>query len=242
VILVPAIDLRGGHAVRLTRGDPEAETVYADDPVAVARRFEAEGAVLLHVVDLDAALGTGDNREVVARICRAVSVPVQTGGGLRSLEAVEAALNAGAARAVLGTAAARDPEFVREAVARHGDRIVVAVDVRDGQVMVRGWREPAGELEAVVRLLAEAGAPRFLVTSIAVDGTLAGPDVALYRRVLALTDRPVLASGGVHDAGDLRGLGATGVEGAIVGKALYEGTLTLRDAQRVQEQVQESPR
>jgi phosphoribosylformimino-5-aminoimidazole carboxamide ribotide isomerase len=227
VIVVPAIDLRGGRAVRLRHGNPAHQTVYSDDPVEVARGFEAEGASLLHVVDLDAALGTGHNREVVAAICQRVPVPVQTGGGLRSLQAVDAALAAGAARTVLGTSATRDPAFVDEMVARHGDRVVVALDVRDGNVMVRGWQETAGSLEDVMATLE---APRFLVTSIAVDGTLEGPDLDLYRRVLALTERPILASGGVRGPADLRALLATGVEGVVVGTALYEGTLTLRDA------------
>ncbi len=227
MIVVPAIDLRGGRAVRLRHGDPAHETAYSDDPVEAARGFEADGASLLHVVDLDAALGTGHNREVVAAICQGVSVPVQTGGGLRSLQAVDAALARGAARIVLGTSAARDPEFVRRADARHGDRVVVALDVREGRVMVRGWQEPAGRLEDVI---AKLDAPRFLVTSIGVDGTLEGPDLELYRTVLALTERPVLASGGVQGPGDLRALHAVGVEGVVVGKALYEGTLTLRDA------------
>ncbi len=227
MIVVPAIDLRGGRAVRLRHGNPAHQTVYSDDPVEVARGFEAEGASLLHVVDLDAALGTGHNREVVAAICQRVSVPVQTGGGLRSLHAVAAALQAGAARAVLGTTAVQDARFVREVVARHGDRVVVALDVRDGNVMVRGWQETAGSLEDVMATLE---APRFLVTSIAVDGTLEGPDLDLYRRVLALTERPILASGGVRGPADLRALLATGVEGVVVGTALYEGTLTLRDA------------
>jgi phosphoribosylformimino-5-aminoimidazole carboxamide ribotide isomerase len=227
VIVVPAIDLRGGRAVRLRHGNPAHQTVYSDDPVEVARGFEAEGASLLHVVDLDAALGTGHNREVVAAICQRVPVPVQTGGVLRSLQAVDAALAAGAARTVLGTSATRDPAFVDEMVARHGDRVVVALDVRDGNVMVRGWQETAGSLEDVMATLE---APRFLVTSIAVDGTLEGPDLDLYRRVLALTERPILASGGVRGPADLRALLATGVEGVVVGTALYEGTLTLRDA------------
>jgi phosphoribosyl isomerase A len=227
VIVVPAIDLRGGRAVRLRHGDPEHETTYSEDPIRTAKQFEADGASLLHVVDLDAALGSGHNRDVVAAVCQAVSVPVQTGGGLRSLDAVEAALAAGAARAVLGTAAALDPGFVREAVERHGDRIVVSLDVQEDRVMVRGWREAAGSLDEVLGAL---DAPRFLVTSIAVDGTLEGPDLELSRRVLALTDRPVLASGGVRDVADLRALAETGVEGVVVGKALYEGTLTVRDA------------
>jgi len=227
VIVVPAIDLRGGRAVRLVRGDPAAETVYSDDPVEVAKRFEADGAAMLHVVDLDAALGTGQNRDVVAAICRAVSIPVQAGGGLRSLEAVDRVLGAGASRAVLGTAAAVDPRLVHDVVMRHGDRIVAALDVRDGTVMVRGWQEPAGSLDVILPSL---DVSRFLVTSIGVDGTLDGPDFELYERVLALTDRPVLASGGVGTATDLRALASLGVEGAIVGKALYEGALTLRDA------------
>lgn len=229
MIVVPAIDLRGGRVVRLVQGDPGRVTVYGADPVAVARRFQAAGAPLLHVVDLDAALGTGSNAEAVRAVCRAVGIPVQVGGGLRTLESVEEALGAGAARAVLGTAAAADPSFVARCVDRHGDRIVVAVDVRDGRVVVKGWREEAGALEELVPALDAAGAPRYLVTAVAADGRLEGPDLALYGRVRSLTDRPVLASGGVRDAADLRALAALGVEGAVVGRALYEGTLSLAE-------------
>ncbi len=229
MIVVPAIDLRGGRCVRLVRGDPSAETVYDEDPVAVARRFESEGATLLHVVDLDAAFGTGSNRETVAAICRAVDARVQTGGGFRTLDRVKEALHDGAARAVLGTQAALDPGFVREAVEHIGERVVVAVDVRGDRVMVRGWREEGPTVEEAIPALDEAGAPRFLVTSIAVDGTLEGPDVALYERIAGLTDRPVIASGGVRDARDLPPLAALGLEGVVVGKALYEGTLKLAE-------------
>jgi len=230
VIVTPAIDLRGGRCVRLLRGDPSHATVYGDDPTAMAKRFEEAGAPMLHVVDLDAALGEGDNRGAILSICETVSIPVQTGGGLHEPHDVDRVLTLGAARAVLGTAAARDPEFVRRAVGEHGDRVVVALDTRDGKVMVRGWRDAAGPLERFLPALDSAGAPRFLITSIGSDGTLEGPDLPLYAQVLELTSKPVIASGGVATAADLEALAALGVEAAVVGKALYEGTLTIEDA------------
>jgi phosphoribosylformimino-5-aminoimidazole carboxamide ribotide isomerase len=230
VIVIPAIDLRGGRCVRLLRGDPDLAVEYGDDPVAMARRFEVAGATMLHVVDLDAALEDGDNRGAIVSICEAVSIPVQTGGGLHQLQDVDRVLALGAARAVLGTAAVRDPTFVRRAVELHGDRIVVAVDTRDGLVMVRGWRDSAGPLERYLPALEAAGAPRFLVTSIGSDGTLEGPDLPLYGQVLELTDRPLIASGGVATADDLVALAELGAEAAVVGKALYEGRLTVEDA------------
>ena len=230
MIVVPAIDLQSGRCVRLVRGDPAQATVYGDDPVAVAREFEREGARLLHVVDLDAALGEGGNRSTVEAICGSVSVPVQVGGGLRSLAAVDAMLAIGAARAVVGTRAAQDAAFVRTAVERHADRVVVALDVLGDQVMLSGWRKPGESLERLLPLLQAAGVARFLVTSIAVDGTLTGPDLELYRRVLRVTDRPVLASGGVATTADLLALATVGVEGAIVGKGLYEGAISCRQA------------
>ena len=233
MIVIPAIDLRGGRCVRLLRGDPNAETEYDADPIGVARRFEEEGARRLHVVDLNAALGNGSNRETIAAICRSVAVPVQTGGGLRSLEAIEDVLEAGASRAVLGTAAALEDGFVRDAVERFGEeRIVVAVDAQDGHLMVRGWQEQGPPIARAIRNLADQGAPRFLVTSVVVDGTLSGPDFALYERVVALTDRPVIASGGVRSAEDVRGLRDLGLEAVVVGKALYEKTLRLSEVVR----------
>lgn len=232
MIVLPAIDLRAGRCVRLLRGDPAAETVYGNDPAAVAAAFQREGASMLHVVDLDAALDSGsdNNREAVHAVCSSVDVPVQVGGGMRTLADVAAVLELGAARVVLGTAAVREPAFVGAAVARFGERIVVAVDVRDGAVMVRGWREAGGMLEDVVAALDAAGAPRYLATSIGVDGTQEGPDLGLYGRLRSLTDRPVLASGGVSGVEDLRALAALGVEGVVVGRALYEGTLRLSEA------------
>jgi len=227
MIVIPAIDLRGGRAVRLLQGDPDAETTYAADPVEVAVRFQGEGARRLHVVDLDAALGEGNNRERVEAICRAVQVPVQVGGGIRTQDDISELLEAGAARVILGTTAAADPSFVRRAVEEHAESIVVAVDVRGGHVMVRGWKEEGPTLEDAVPALEAAGAPRYLITSIARDGTLKGPDVKLYEHVLGLTDTPLIASGGVRDADDVWALRDLGCEAVVTGKALYEKTLKL---------------
>jgi phosphoribosylformimino-5-aminoimidazole carboxamide ribotide isomerase len=232
VIVIPAIDLRGGRAVRLRRGDPREETAYANDPVEVAQRFQEQGARRLHVIDLDAALGEGHNREAIGAICRAVVVPVQVGGGIRSLEAAAAVFDAGGARAILGTAAAADASFVARAVEEFAERVVVAVDVRGGHLMIDGWREEGPALDPAIAGLNEAGAPRYLVTAIARDGTLDGPDLTLYRQVLKLTDRPVIASGGVRNAEDVWALRDVGCEAAVAGKALYEKTLKLSQVTR----------
>jgi phosphoribosylformimino-5-aminoimidazole carboxamide ribotide isomerase len=227
MIVIPAIDLRGGRAVRLMQGDPDAETTYAADPVKVAVRFQEEGARRLHVVDLDAALGDGENRERIEAICRAVQVPVQVGGGIRSNDDIVALLDAGAKRVILGTAAATDPAFVRRAVEEHAEAIVVAVDVRGGHVMVKGWQEEGPALDDALPALDDAGAPRYLVTSIARDGTLKGPDMKLYEHMLKLTQTPLIASGGVRDADDVWALRELGCEAVVTGKALYEKTLKL---------------
>jgi phosphoribosylformimino-5-aminoimidazole carboxamide ribotide isomerase len=231
MIVIPAIDLRGGRCVRLFRGDFDAATTYDEAPVDVARRFQAEGARRLHIVDLDAAADEGSNRDVVKEITRNVAIPVQLGGGIRSLADIERALDDGAQRAILGTAAS-DAGFVAEAVAQFGDAIVVAVDVRDGRVMTRGWRAEGSTLETTVPALADAGAPRFLVTSIARDGTMDGPDLALYEGVRGFTDRPVIASGGVRHADDVWALRELGIEACVVGKALYAGTLRIEEVVR----------
>ncbi len=232
MIVIPAIDLRGGRCVRLFRGDPNAETTYDADPIEIAKRFEADGARRLHVVDLDAAFGTGSNREIVAEICRNVAVPVQLGGGLRTIDAVEHAVVDGAARAILGTAAALDAGFVAEAVDQFGDIIVVAVDVRNDHVMVRGWQEEGPRIDEAIPAISDAGAPRLLVTSVQKDGTMDGPDFALYERVLSLTDRPLIASGGVRKADDVWQLRELGAEAVVVGKALYAETLKLEEVVR----------
>jgi phosphoribosylformimino-5-aminoimidazole carboxamide ribotide isomerase len=227
MIVIPAIDLRRGRAVRLVRGDPHEETAYADDPVEVAERFQEEGARRLHVVDLDAALEEGSNTEVVKAICHAVAIPVQVGGGIRTLESIGELLEQGAARAILGTAAATDPAFVARAVEEYAEHVVVALDIRGGHLMTRGWTEEGPVLEDILPALEETGAARYLVTAIARDGTLEGPDLALYGRMLKLTERPVIASGGVRDADDVWAVRDLGCEAVVTGKALYERTLKL---------------
>lgn len=232
MIVIPAIDLRGGRAVRLLRGDPTTETAYAEDPVAVAERFQQEGGRRLHVIDLDAALEEGDNRDAVKAICHAVAIPVQVGGGMRTLEDIGAALEAGASRVILGTAAAADPAFVSRAVEEFAEHVVVAVDVRGGHVMVRGWKHEGAPLDEAIAALDEQGAPRYLVTSIARDGTLEGPDLRLYVQVLKLTKTPLIASGGVRHADDIWALRDLGCEAVVTGKALYERTLKLSQVTR----------
>ncbi len=232
MIVIPAIDLRAGRAVRLLRGDPNEETAYDDDPVQVAVRFQEEGARRLHVIDLDAALDEGANRDTIRDICRSVVLPVQVGGGVRTLEDVAAVLEIGGGRAILGTSAALDPGFVARAVEEFAERILVAVDVRGGHAMVKGWREEGPPIEEVIPALDDAGTPRYLVTAIARDGTLDGPDLRLYRHVLGLTDRPIIASGGVRSADDIWALRDAGCEAAVTGKALYEKTLKLSQVTR----------
>jgi len=233
MITIPAIDLKDGHVVRLQQGDPSEVTVYGDDPVAVAKRFEAEGAQVIHVVDLDGALphrkGDDNNKSMIAEICGAVSVAVQTGGGLRTMAAIEAMLETGAARVVVGTAATLEPGFVDELVSNVGEKLVVALDVKRRHVMTHGWTQNVGPVDELMVRLAGQGVPRFMLTQISVDGMLAGPDLNLYRHTRTLTAAPIIASGGVGSRLDLEQLAETGVEAAIVGKAIYEGAIDLRD-------------
>lgn len=232
-LVIPAIDLRGGRCVRLVQGRAEAETVFSDDPVGMARHWAAAGAPRLHVVDLDGAFaGRPAQGELVARIAAAVDVPVQAGGGLRDLAAVEAVLAAGARWAVLGTRAALDPGFLLAACQRFEDRIVVAVDAADGRVAVDGWtRVLELEATALARDAAAAGAAAVLYTDIARDGTAAGPNVWSTARVARAAGIPVLASGGIGGLADLRQLAELdGVAGVIVGRALYTGAVDLRRA------------
>ncbi|MDR5708593.1 MAG: 1-(5-phosphoribosyl)-5-[(5-phosphoribosylamino)methylideneamino]imidazole-4-carboxamide isomerase, partial [Armatimonadota bacterium] len=222
-----------GRVVRLRQGDYRQATVYGEDPVEVARRWRAEGAEWLHVVDLDGARwGIPRHLAVVARIV-AEGVHVQLGGGLRREEDLARAFEAGVARVVLGTAALRDLRWLEQMTVRFGDRIAVALDVREGRVMVGGWQEeaPLPFERAALRCL-EAGVQRLVVTDVQVDGMLAGPNLDLLRRAVAL-GVPVLASGGIRSTEDLRALRRLGVEGAIVGRAIYEGTLSVSEALRV---------
>lgn len=235
--LYPAIDLRAGRCVRLYQGDHARETVYADDPVAQARAFAAEGAEWIHVVDLDAAR-TGDprNRELVAAVADAVGVPVQAGGGVRDDAAADALLGRGVRRVVVGTAALDDPGWVRRLATRYPGRIAVGLDARGREVAVRGWVEGSGDdLVDVVRRFDDAGVAALVVTEIGRDGTLAGPALDQLSLVLEATGLDVVASGGVGSLDDVRALASLEVAGrrlagAIVGRALYEGAFRLTEA------------
>ncbi len=237
MILYPAIDVRGGQAVRLLRGDYDRETVYDADPAEAAARWAGEGADYLHVVDLDGAkAGEPCNLDAVRRIAGAVSCPFQVGGGLRDADSVAAVLDAGAARVVIGTAALRDPEFLDGIVGQHGERVVVSVDARGGKVSLSGWTEAtAQDVAETVTGLGERGVARFLCTEIDVDGTMEGPAVGELRRIASSTSAQVIASGGVGTLGDLEALAQLGadapnLEGAIVGRALYERKFTVAEA------------
>jgi phosphoribosylformimino-5-aminoimidazole carboxamide ribotide isomerase len=231
----PAIDLRGGRCVRLLQGAFDRETVYGADPVAVARRWEAAGARWLHVVDLDGArAGAPVQAPLVAAVCAAVEIPVQVGGGLRDARAVERVLAAGAARAIVGTVAVRDPERCRAICRAHPGRVAVGLDARDGRVRVAGWTEEEEvEVVALAARLADLGAATVIYTDIGRDGTEAGPDLDGTRAVARAAGVPVVASGGVGSLDHVRAvatLAADGVEGVIVGRALYTGAVALSDA------------
>lgn len=237
MIVLPAIDLLGGRAVRLAQGDYDRVTVYNEDPVAQAREFAQAGAEWIHVVDLDGARdGVPGNTAVIERIVAEVGVPVQTGGGIRTLETLERLDAAGASRMVLGTKLATDPAFVREAVARFGEKVTAGIDARDGMVAVEGWREgtatPADELVAELR---DLGIRHLVYTDISRDGMQTGVNVDAYEAVAETAGFPVIASGGVSTLDDFRELAALGpdvVEGAITGRALYEGAFRLKHAIR----------
>ncbi len=230
--VIPAIDLRAGRPVRLYQGDYARETVYGDDPVAVALAWAAAGAPRLHVVDLDGArAGAPAHLEALRAIAAAVSIPVEFGGGIRTRAAAEAALAAGAGRVIVGTAAVEDPALARELADALGERLVLGVDARDGLVATRGWR--SGSAVVATDLVARArewGVARIIYTDIARDGTLTEPNYAGLEQVIAAAGIPVIASGGVVRVAHLRRLRALGAEGAIVGKALYDGALRLDDA------------
>jgi phosphoribosylformimino-5-aminoimidazole carboxamide ribotide isomerase len=235
VILYPAIDVRGGQTVRLLRGDYGNETVYDADPAEAARRWVGDGAEFLHVVDLDGARsGRPLNLDAVERIAAAVDVPVQAGGGLRDADAIAALFDVGAERVVLGTAALRDPDLLRAALQDHGDRIVAAVDSRFGQVALQGWTE-GGETdpaEAITELSGQ-GVGRFVFTPIDVDGTMEGPDTQQLRRAAGATEAELIYAGGVGSLDHLRSLAAAAppnLGGVIVGRALYEGRVSVAEA------------
>jgi phosphoribosylformimino-5-aminoimidazole carboxamide ribotide isomerase len=238
--VVPAIDVLGGRAVRLSGGKRESPTLDGGDPLDLARRFAAAGARRLHLVDLDGAFSGVPSVDLVSQVATAGGLPLQVGGGYRTLDAIESALAAGADRVMVGTAALT-PGFVEEAVARVGGALVVAVDVRDGRVAVDGWTLTSDvSPSALAASCAELGVARLLVTSAARDGSLAGPDLALLEDVLP-AGLPVLAAGGISSLGDLRAVRAAGCEGAIVGSALLAGRFTLEEALAAVEDATDPP-
>ncbi|MGH3942286.1 MAG: bifunctional 1-(5-phosphoribosyl)-5-((5-phosphoribosylamino)methylideneamino)imidazole-4-carboxamide isomerase/phosphoribosylanthranilate isomerase PriA [Pseudonocardiaceae bacterium] len=235
-VLLPAVDVIGGRTVRLTQGEAGSETEYGD-PVESALRWQADGAEWIHLVDLDAAFGRGSNSELMAEIIGKLDVAVELSGGIRDDASLTRALATGCARVNLGTAALEEPQWCRKVIAEHGDRVAVGLDVRiiDGRhiLAARGWTETGGDLWEVLARLDRDGCSRYVVTDVTKDGTLRGPNLDLLRAVCARTDAPVIASGGVSCAADITALAAlapTGVEGAIIGKALYTGALTLPEA------------
>ena len=239
MIIYPAIDIRGGRCVRLTEGRFDKETVFADNPVDMARKWAAAGAEYLHVVDLDGALaGKSVNLAVVSNIVKAANIPVQLGGGIRTLANIEQVLQAGVSRVILGSVAVRSPELVREACRQFGSQIVVGIDARDGQAAVDGWEVSGGVgAEELAKKMAEAGVTRIIYTDISRDGTLQGVNVAATALLAKAAGIPVIASGGVKSLEDITALKAAnaegGIEGVIVGKAIYTGAVDVAAAIRL---------
>ncbi len=234
LVLLPAVDVADGKAVRLTQGEAGTETSYGD-PVDAARTWVDQGAEWIHLVDLDAAFGRGNNRHAIKRVIKAIPrrVNIELSGGIRDDASLEAALATGAKRINLGTAALENPEWAAHVIAEYGEAIAVGLDVRGRTLAARGWTEDGGDLFSVINRLEEAGCARYVVTDVTKDGTLKGPNLDLLQEVMDRTQRPVIASGGVatlDDVADLRELVPQGLEGVIIGKALYAGAFTLAEA------------
>ncbi|MEV0149623.1 MULTISPECIES: bifunctional 1-(5-phosphoribosyl)-5-((5-phosphoribosylamino)methylideneamino)imidazole-4-carboxamide isomerase/phosphoribosylanthranilate isomerase PriA [unclassified Nonomuraea] len=232
LVLLPAVDVADGQAVRLVQGEAGTETGYGE-PLAAALAWQEAGAEWIHLVDLDAAFGRGSNRELITDLIGRLDVNVELSGGIRDDESLAAALATGCRRVNIGTAALENPEWCRKIIGEHGDRIAVGLDVRGTTLAARGWTEEGGDLWEVLDRLEADGCPRYVVTDVTKDGTLRGPNLDLLRQVCARTDRPVVASGGVSSLEDLvalSGLVPDGVEGAIVGRALYAQAFTLENA------------
>ena len=230
--IYPAIDIKDGKCVRLLRGSFDDVTVYGDNPAEMARKWESLGGEYIHVVDLDGALkGHGVNAEAIKEICKAVNVPVQTGGGIRSISDIEAKLECGISRVIIGTKAVSDADFVKEAVKRYGDKIVIGIDAKDGMVAIEGW-EKTSEYQAVefAKKMEEIGVKTIIYTDIATDGTLMGPNVDAMREMVNNTNMDIIASGGIGNIEHIKALIPTGVEGVITGRVLYTGNINLSDA------------
>jgi phosphoribosylformimino-5-aminoimidazole carboxamide ribotide isomerase/phosphoribosylanthranilate isomerase len=230
--LLPAVDVKDGRAVRLVQGALDKESIYGA-PLEVALEFQAAGAEWLHLVDLDAAFGRGSNATLLAEVVAALDIKVELSGGIRDDESLKRALATGCTRVNLGTAALEDPEWTAKVIKQYGDRIAVGLDVRGTTLAARGWTKEGGELFETIERLDRDGCSRYIVTDVAKDGTLTGPNLELLKSVCAATKAPVVASGGVSSLADIaaiRELVEIGVEGSIVGKALYAGAFTLPEA------------
>lgn len=233
--LLPAVDVKDGHAVRLIQGELARETIYGD-PLEVALGFQNAGAQWLHLVDLDAAFGRGSNAELLARVVSSLDIDVELSGGIRDDATLARALATGCKRVNLGTAAMEDPDWTSRVVAQYGDRIAVGLDVRGRTLAARGWTKEGGDLFEALERLDRDGCARYIVTDVDRDGTLTGPNLELLKSVCAATDRPIVASGGISSLADIAALvdlTPIGVEGAIVGKALYAGAFTFKEALEV---------
>ncbi|GAA1150024.1 bifunctional 1-(5-phosphoribosyl)-5-((5-phosphoribosylamino)methylideneamino)imidazole-4-carboxamide isomerase/phosphoribosylanthranilate isomerase PriA [Nesterenkonia lutea] len=233
--LLPAVDVADGQAVRLVQGEAGSETGYGD-PLEAALNWQQQGAEWIHLVDLDAAFGRGDNRDIMARVVKELGVKIELSGGIRDDESLDRALELGATRVNLGTAALEDPEWTARAIERHGDAIAVGLDVRGETLAARGWTREGGNIWEVLQRLEDAGCPRYVVTDVTKDGTLRGPNTELLAQVCAKTKKPVVASGGISSLDDIEALAkmvSLGVEGAIMGKALYAGKFAFPDALKV---------
>ena len=238
LILLPAVDVADGQAVRLVQGELGTETSYGS-PLDAALAWQEQGAEWIHLVDLDAAFGKGSNRELLKEVTAKLDIKVELSGGIRDDESLNNALATGAARINLGTAALEDPEWTAKVIAQHGDKIAIGLDVRGRNLAARGWTKEGGELIETLQRLDKDNAARYVVTDVTKDGTLQGPNTALLREILDYTKKPVIASGGIaqlSDIAELRHLTSIGVEGAIVGKALYAQKFTLKDALRIANQ------
>ena len=230
--LLPAVDVKDGRAVRLVQGELDAETAYGN-PLEVALEFQAAGAEWLHLVDLDAAFGRGENSALLAEVVGKLDIKVELSGGIRDDESLRRALATGCVRVNLGTAALENPEWTARVIAEHGDRIAVGLDVRGHVLAARGWTKEGGDLFETIERLERDGCSRYVVTDVTKDGTLKGPNLELLQEVCAVTKNPVVASGGISSLDDIAALASLneiGVEGAIVGKALYAGAFTLEQA------------
>ena len=230
--LLPAVDVKDGRAVRLVQGELDAETAYGN-PLEVALEFQSAGAEWLHLVDLDAAFGRGENSALLAEVVRTLDIKIELSGGIRDDESLRRALATGCKRVNLGTAALENPEWTAKVIAEFGDRIAVGLDVRGHVLAARGWTKEGGDLFETIERLERDGCARYVVTDVTKDGTLKGPNIELLQEVCAVTRKPIVASGGISSLEDIAALVAlnnSGVEGAIVGKALYAGAFTLQEA------------